>query len=205
MTWIEKYINTVICGDCLEVMKNIPDKSIDLVLTDPPYGAGYAGDTIRHKHVGCNWDNEIPSNHIYKSIFRISKNQVIWGGNYYGLRPSRCWLAWYKRDALPSMSNIELAWTSYDKNSMLFDYTIAETNGERVGFPTQKPIALMSWIINKYSKETDIILDPFLGSGTTAVACEKLGRKWIGIEISEKYCEIARARIKREQSQIKMF
>jgi site-specific DNA-methyltransferase (adenine-specific) len=199
-------LNKIYQGDCLEIMKQIPDKSIDLVLTDPPYGLnkkihdGGTWSTAKKYDSTLIWDFRITKEY-FEQIFRISKYQVIWGGNYYTdtLPIARCWLAWIKPH-FPTMSELDLAWTNFDKPAKV--YHLPRVNPSI--HPTQKPLKLISKILNDYSKETDTVLDPFLGSGTTAVACEQLGRKWIGIEISPEYCKIAEQRIKREQSQFKM-
>jgi site-specific DNA-methyltransferase (adenine-specific) len=183
---------TIYHGDCREILPHLP--KVDLVLTDPPYGAGYASHPVKGKygnHRPHSWDEQTVnmSEIIIKGI-----NSIVWGGNYYSLTPSRRWLVWIKRDAPPSLSNVELAWTTYNANAKFFDYPIAAVNAERVGHVTQKPLALMKWCIN-LSGDINTILDPFMGSGTTLVAAKQLHRKAIGIEIEEKYCEIAVKRL----------
>jgi len=204
--------------DCLEFMHIMEDKSVDLVLTDPPYGINIAktgkvggGKCCEVTDYGKqDWDNKPMSEEQQKTCQRVSKNQIYFGGNYFNLPPSPCWLVWDK-DNTGNFADCELAWTSFNTAVRKFKW---RWNGmlqenmkhkeDRV-HPTQKPVPLFMWILRKYSEDNDLILDPFLGSGTTAVACEKLGRKWIGIEISEKYCEIAARRISAEASQIKLF
>ena len=200
MKYPEEFINKVICADCLEVMKDIPDKSIDLVITDPPYGLNkkiHDGGTWakKEKFDEClDWDFVVGEEY-WNEIFRISKNQIIWGGNYYQFKPSRCWLVW-KKPLFPTMSDCELAWTSFDKNVKCFDES-RNPDGYKE-HPTQKPFSLMEWCVENYSKEGDIILDPFTGGGSTLKGAKRLNRKFIGIEISEKYCEIARQRLRQE-------
>lgn len=128
----------------------------------------------------------------------------MWGGNYMNLPPSRCWLVWYKRDAVRTMADCELAWTSFDANARVFDWTIAATNAERVGHPTQKPVALMKWSIQQVG-EAETIFDPFMGSGTTGVAAVDFGRKFIGCEINPEYFAIACRRIEEAQKQQRLF
>ena len=202
MTYPEDYINKIICGDCLEVMKGIPDKSVDLVLTDPPYGIGADKMTMgsgRHKwDKNINdWDNIIPKKKYFNEIFRISKNQIVWGGNYFTeyLKPSHHWLIWDKLNPNLSFAEAELAWVNNGKRVRIFKQYSA--NLEKY-HPTQKSLELMKWCVEKFSDENDLILDPFLGSGTTAVAAKHLKRNFIGIEISEEYCEIARQRLRQE-------
>ncbi len=207
---MKKYLNKIICGDCLEVMKDIPDNSVDLVLTDPPYGINM--DRELHKKQGkygykdygdTNWDIK-PSKKYFEEIFRISKNQIIWGGNYFidYLYPSMGWIVWDKGQRDFSLADGELAWTSFQKALRIF--TVARSTALKDGkqHPTQKSLEVIERCI-KYAdralgEEVKTILDPFLGSGTTAVACKHLKRNYIGIEISPKYCKIARQRLRQE-------
>lgn len=175
---------------------------VDLVLTDPPYGIGFASQPTDYQRKRGQprerWDNS-----TFQEIDMVRDKgavQIIWGGNYYILPPSRGWLCWYKPDGPPSFSQIELAWTSLDKNSQIFTRTISATNAERVGHPTQKPLPLMTWCLSLVP-DAQTILDPFAGSGTTLVAAKQLGRKSIGIELEEKYCEVAARRLSQEYIQ----
>ncbi len=226
MNYPEDYINKVICGDCLEVMRGMPDKCVDLVLTDPPYGVNIVGDngTVggTSKEVS-RWRGQINSK--YKKIanddkpinpselLRISKNQIIFGGNYIAdkLPPSRCWIVWYKRikNQHNNFADCELAWTSLKSPSRVLQHMwmgmLRDSELQEHYHPTQKPIVLMKWIISQYSKEGDTIIDPYLGSGSTALACIELKRKYIGIEISPEYCKIAEKRIAKAKSQLQLF
>ncbi len=213
--------NQIICGDCLEVMKGIPDKSVDLIVTDPPYGINIIGGSKSFGSIGgsksfgsiggsklvnVNKYKPIINDDIkidFSEIFRVSKNQIIFGGNYFNLPISKGWIVWDKKkknDWNDNFSDGEMAWTSFNRPLKIFRYLymgcLQEGKREKRVHPTQKPIELIKWILENYSNKNDIILDPFLGSGTTAVACKELGRKYIGIEISPEYCEIARNRIK---------
>ena len=194
--------------DCLEFMKQLPDKCVDLVLTDPPYGLNkkiHDGGTwaTKEKFNAClEWDFKPPLK-AFKEMFRISKNQIIWGGNYFTefLPPSRGWIVWNK-PYFPTMSDCELAWTSFDKNIK----SITE-NRNADGYkehPTQKSLNVFTFAL-RYAGEFETVFDPYMGSGTTAVACERLGRKWFGCELEPKYCEIANKRIEAEQAQGKLF
>ena len=184
--------------DCLEFMKTLPDKCIDLVLTDPPYGlnskmkGGTWGINTIYKEM-LVWDNVMGSEY-FNEIFRVSKNQIIWGGNYYSMPPSRCWLAWEKTEKMDTLADFELAWTSFDKLSKLYKER-RNPDGKRE-HPTQKPISLMAWCLKKFSKDGDTILDPFAGGGSTLMAAKMLNRNYIGCEISPEYCKIAEDRIK---------
>ena len=195
-------------GDCLEVMKSIPDKSVDAVITDPPYGIGEdvrkADKSGRTEFTTDNrWDLAIPEKLYFSEIFRASNNQIIWGGNYFVdyLHNSRCWLIWDKMQKF-SGADAELAWTSFDKSTKAFRKSRVEFHSEeKKVHPTQKPLSLMRWAIENYTNEGDTILDPFMGSGTTGVACVQTGRNFIGIEIDPTYFAIAERRIAEAQMQ----
>lgn len=197
---MELPLNTIINGDCLEFMKTLPDKCIDLVLTDPPYGIGEDGGKFRDRKGGGhrilpkgNWDKETPSREYFDEILRVGKKVVIFGGNYFTdkLPVSRGWIYWGKKMG-GDFSDGELAWTNMDIVLKEFQFCNKYKGKEH---PTQKPIELMSWILNNHSKVSDIVLDPYLGSGTTAIACKMLNRNYIGCEISPDYCKIAQERI----------
>ena len=213
--------NKIICGDCLEVMRDMPDNSVDLVLTDPPYGIGnnityrknQCSKRARSKDYGAyKWNNEIPSKQIFSEILRTGEDQVIWGGNYfldYGLlKATPAWLVWDKKNDTSSFAKCELAWTSYAHAIKIYRYLWNGMLQENMGskevryHPTQKPLELMEWCIENYSKPNDLIFDPFCGSGTTCVAAKRLGRRYIGIDISEEYCDIARKRLEAEEKGI---
>lgn len=181
-------------GDCHEIIPALNLRAVDLVLTDPPFGIFACGGKWGHKDK-LQWDRESAVG--IHEITKLGKNAIVWGGNYFPLPPSRGWLVWYKRDQIPSASQIELAWTSMDMNSRLIDQTISATNKERNGHPTQKPLRVMKWSLG-FAPDAETILDPFMGSGTTLRAAKDLGRKAIGIEISEAYCEIAAKRLEQQ-------
>jgi site-specific DNA-methyltransferase (adenine-specific) len=203
-------LNRIYCGDCLELMKEIPDKSVDLVLTDPPYSVGWAS---RSKWGSDNcgkvteygkqeWDAKTPTKEYFTECIRVSKNQIIFGGNYFELPASPCWIVWDK-DNSADFADAELAWTSFESAVRIFKW---RWNGmlqedmahkEKREHPTQKPLPLMMWCLEKYSKPGMNVLDPFLGSGTTAVACKKLGRNYIGIEKEPAYVAIAEKRLEK--------
>jgi site-specific DNA-methyltransferase (adenine-specific)/modification methylase len=185
-------------------MQSMGDKSVDCVLTDPPYGLGKRNTGGgRNTLQDIKWD--IVNHDLVSLAVSLGKKAIVWGGNYYSLPPSRCWLIWYKRDAVPSAADCEIAWTSEDRNSLVFDWTIAATNKERVDHPTQKPLALMRWCLINFTNQGDLIFDPFMGSGTTGVACIQTGRNFIGCEIDENYFKIAKRRIEIAQMQPNLF
>lgn len=194
---------TLYLGDCREVLPTLG--KVDAVVTDPPYGIGFAAHPTKwQRRAGRQpeaWDdNPVP---IVTSLPDIAP-AIIWGGNYYSLPPSRGWLSWFKPDAPPSMASFELAWTSFDRNARQISVSIGETNPERVGHPTQKPLRLMKWCLG-FLAEAQSILDPFMGSGTTGVAAVQMGRNFIGIEREPKYFDIACRRIEDAQRQGDLF
>ena len=197
----------LINGDCLEEMKKLEDNSIDLCLTDPPYGKkadkgtnGF-GSSKNRKYKG-GWDSKIPSKEVFDEICRISKNQIIFGGNYFShhLKPSKCWIVWDKKGDIAfnnPFADCELIYTSFSKpiKRIVFKQQgfIKDSKDERY-HPTQKPTELIEKIIKIYS-DAQSIIDPFMGSGSTGVVAKNLNRKFIGIEKDEKYFEIAKQRI----------
>ncbi len=207
---MQDYINKIICADCLDILKQLPDKSVDLVLTDPPYGIGdkllVGGKTgvvkFHEQYANSDWEDVKPNQSIFEEIFRISRNQVIFGGNYFNLPPTRGIVCWDKNIGTPyNFSHWEMAWTSFDCPAKKF-VCVNDLNKQH---PTQKPLKLMKWCLESYSQPDDIILDCFAGSGSTCVAAELLGRKWIGIEISPEYCKIAEKRVQEAREQFALF
>jgi DNA modification methylase len=204
---------TIYYADCRDILPELP--KVDLVLTDPPYGINIAKNgkiggkkCANVKNYGIQeWDKKPIDDELIKMVIEKANHSIIFGGNYYLFNPSSCWIVWDK-DNTANFADCELAWTNYDTavrkylwrwNGMLQQDM---TNKEYRYHPTQKPLGLFNLILSDYSKETDLILDPFMGSGTTLVAAKKLGRHSIGIEISEKYCEIA---VKRLQQTVMNF
>ena len=181
----------------MEVLPTL-DK-VDAVVTDPPFGIGFAAQPTKwQREAGAkptSWDDAAPQE-IVEHLLDIGQHVVIWGGNYFRLPPSRGWLTWYKPDSPPSMASFEMAWTNQDKNARQIERSISATNAERVGHPTQKPLCVMQFSID-YIPACETILDPFMGSGTTGVACIQTERRFIGIEKEPKYFDIACQRIQR--------
>lgn len=185
----------LIHGDCLEIMKTMADKSVDVCVTDPPYGINLA-----------HWDKKAMGLNFINEIFRVSKNQIIFGGNYFDLPKTESYIVWYKQPFIKHQAQAELIWTSFKFKMKVFHYRYA---GNCEGYPdnlkvdykkksvhpAQKPVELMKHLIEAYTKDGDIIFDPFMGSGSTGVACKNLNRKFIGIEKDEKYFQIARERL----------
>lgn len=188
---------TLYLADCRDVLPDM--KRCGLLLTDPPYGIGFAAQpTTGQRAAGMKpsaWDDAPVDDTTLSMARALCDAAVIWGGNYYALPPARCWLSWHKPDAPPSMGNVEYAWTSLDQNSRQISQSIAATNAERVGHPTQKPLRVMAWSLNQAESIGGVILDPFAGSGTTLVAAKNQNRRAIGIERNERYCELAALRL----------
>lgn len=195
---------TLYLGDCRDVLPTLG--KVDAVVTDPPYGIGFAAQPTKWQRLAGQapeaWDNAT----VDEVVCRIPEiaPAIIWGGNYYALPQTRGWLSWFKPDAPPSMAHFELAWTSFDKNARQLSVSIGETNPERVGHPTQKPLRLMKWCIG-FLPDAQTILDPFMGSGTTGVAAVQMARDFIGIEREPKYFDIACRRIEEAQRQGDLF
>ncbi len=191
------------CADCMDVLPTLP--KVDAVITDPPYGLGAKlsggswGATKDSKEV-LAWDNS-PPQAIVGGLLDLSSVCVIWGGNYFTLPPSRGWLVWDKANAVPTAADCEMAWTSVDRNTKRFR---APVEPHLSGHPTEKPLGLMAWCIQQMG-EQEMILDPFMGSGTTGVAAIQLGRKFIGIEREPKYFDIACKRIEQAVAQGRLF
>lgn len=205
-------------GDCNDILKDFP--KVDAVICDPPYGIGIdrsmaassgsqSGGMMAKKgnYFASGWDDAPMSLELAELIISKSETVIFWGGNYYGLPASQCWLVWDKR-VNGNFADCELAWTNMKKPVRKFEWMwngmLRQGQEERNGHPTQKPLALMQWCIEQ-SGTPETILDPFMGSGTTGVAAIQMGRKFIGIEREPKYFEIAVKRIKEAVAQPQLF
>lgn len=196
--------NKIINADCMDILKQLPDKSIDLVLTDPPYGIGISNNPVRQKHAKKDWDKQIPISDIFEEIFRVSKEQIIWGGNYFNLPPTQGFFIWDKvQPENFSLSMCEFAWCSKQQPAKIFSYSVLKEKDKI--HPTQKPIQLFQWLINRETKENDLILDCFSGSGTTAIACHNLKRRFICIERDKDYYEASVKRLEDAKKQLTLF
>lgn len=200
-------------GDCLEVMPALGN--VDAVVTDPPYGINRGGQAEtftkknKHKrkhHQEKEWDINRPKKEIFDEIRSVSVDQIIWGGNYFAdiLPPTMGWLYWSKGQDGLSMSDGELAWSSRQKALRAITINRGVLGREGSKHPTQKPVALMEWCLG-FLPNAETIMDPFMGSGTTLVACAKLGRKGIGIEMDADYFEIACKRVQKAYDQPDLF
>ena len=192
----------IYCGDCRDILPHL--EKVDLVLTDPPYGIASIwtkgsekhGWTKANQEAHCRngWDESPLDAGTLSLVVNQGKSAIVWGGNYFDLPPSRCWLVWNKPERGFSLAEAELAWTSIDAVVRVFDHARSEPDREH---PTQKPLKLMSWCLSQ-AKNIKTVLDPFMGSGTTLVACKQRGLSCIGIEREEKYCDIAVKRLSQE-------
>jgi site-specific DNA-methyltransferase (adenine-specific) len=198
--------------DNMELMARYPDNYFDLAIVDPPYGIGMDGGNVGYKGKNNltkkNWDSETPKKAYFNELFRVSKNQIIWGGNYFELRPTRCFLVWDKGEGFynRTYAECELAWTSFDLNTCKIKHDPL-ANGDYKGkiHPTQKPVKLYKWILDKYAKQGDKILDTHLGSGSIAIACHDYGFELTACELDLEYYEQAIKRIKNHVAQQRLF
>ena len=214
--------------DCMEALKEFKDNQFNLAIVDPPYGINMdkqkesfspskkgLGNRHRKEWIKKGWDNNIPSKDYFDELMRVSKNQIIWGGNYYFdfLTNTRCCIIWDKIQKF-SGSDFELAWTSFEKSSKAFRMSRIEAYSNLNSktkdpfikiHPTQKPVALYEFLLMNYAKEGDKILDTHLGSGSIAIACHNLGFDLEGYELDKEYFEAAKKRLKQHQQQMQLF
>ena len=196
--------------DNMELMARYEDNYFDLAIVDPPYGIDAGKMTMgsgKHEFVkGKDWDSCAPNDEYFNELFRVSKNQIIWGGNYFKLPLNNNWLIWDKLNPNLSFSEAELAWCSIKNNIRIFKRlsTLPDYDGKKQ-HPTQKPIKLYEWILLKYAKEGNKILDTHLGSGSIAIACHNLGYDLTACELDTEYYEAAIKRIEQHKQQIRMF
>ena len=227
---MEKFGNiTLYNDDCMNVMKTFKDKQFDLAIVDPPYGINFDGNTtvkgkagkadtfssVQH-HEKKGWDTVRPTNEYFTELQRVSKNQIIWGGNYFAdlLPPSRGWIFWDKKITNANNMNFsdgELAWTSFNCILRRFTYDwigfgyLNNKTGEKKIHPTQKPIKLYKWILMNYAKEGDKILDTHFGSLSIGIACHDLGFELTAIELDKDYYEAGKKRLIEHQMQLTIF
>ena len=205
--------------DNIEFMKTKPDNHYDLAIVDPPYGIGVTKNKRLNNNSDNDWDSKIPEPEYFEQLFRISNNQIIWGGNYFieHLKNSRCFINWDKLNHSDTYADCEMAWTSFDKNAKIFKYM---WDGNRYGFkgnikgvgmptirthPTQKPIDLYRWCLNTFAEKGMKILDTHGGSMTIAIACDKEGFDLDICEIDSKYFETGKKLYNEFKQQITMF
>jgi len=207
-----------ITNECnMELMKRYPDNYFDLAICDPPYGIDLAnmnmgtGKTKKaskaknRKWKSKDWDNETPTKEYFEELFRVSKNQIIWGGNYFDLPPCKKFIMWDKEipDGL-SFSDCEMAWTSFSGANKIFRYSAYKNKSEKF-HPTQKPPQLYKYCLDKYAKQGNKILDTHLGSGSIAIACHDYGFDLTACELDKEYFDKAMERINNHMAQTKLF
>lgn len=186
-------------GDCRDILPMVG--KVDAVVTDPPYGLGERmqggtwGSASKYADLR-KWDIP-PTPDELRNLLTVSGAAIVWGGNYFQLPTSRCWLIWDKQNAVPTMADVEMAWTNLDRPSKRKSLPVGVHS---LGHPTQKPIPLMNWSLS-FLNGSQVILDPYMGSGTTGIACIRTGRRFIGIEIDDHYFNVAKERIQRELRQ----
>jgi len=188
---------TIYHGDCREIVPQLG--RFDLLLTDPPYGININKSnrlSVSRGFGGETWDSEVVDEVLLSSLFSISENQIVWGGNYYMLKPSRCFLVWDKQNDGRDFADCEYAWTSLDSVARIFRMRPMNMDGGKA-HPTQKPENLIRWCIAQ-SSVSQTILDPFAGSGTTGRAAKDMNKTAVLIEKEERYCEIAASRMSQE-------
>ena len=232
---------TLYNADCMEIMKGFSDKQFDLALVDPPYGIGFGnfnrtnkaecGKRVKaNKYKNSNWDSSAPADDYFIELKRISKNQIVWGGNYFEFlankqnenlktieqfnnyinKSDQSWIFWYKQNPVPNFADGELAWCSFENvkdqfNFKYFGNIEGNTSASNKIHPTQKPVALYKWLLNKYAKAGDTILDTHLGSGSSAIAAHDGGFEFTGIELDEEYYNAAKQRLILHQRQLNLF
>lgn len=203
-------INIVHNADCLPAMRKMKDNQFDLAIVDPPYGLDITNIWGKEKYgykewEKKDWDKNVPDENFFMELFRVSKNQIIWGGNYYKLEPTAGWIIWDKGQRDFTLADGEMAWTSFNKAMRIFDYSRAEANKQFRIHPTQKPIKLYKWLLKNYAKENDTILDTHVGSGSSRIACWEMGFDFTGYEIDKDYWEAQEKRFKIVKNQQTLF
>lgn len=209
--------NEVKLIDCMEFMKDVPDKYYELAIVDPPYGIGIDGqkESIcknpkhnRKKHNKKDWDSNIPDKDYFQELERVSKNQIIWGGNYFVPhldKGKKGWIVWDKGQHGLTMSDCELAYSSFDCPTRVIVMNRVELLIEGTIHPTQKPVALYKWLLKNYAKPGDKIFDSHVGSGSIRIACHDMGFDFTGCELDEDYWKAQEERYKQHTMQGDLF
>jgi len=210
--------------DNMLLMARYPDNYFDLAIVDPPYGINYDGEdglakkgkvkrqdgsygVIKRKgYLKKDWDKETPNEDYFNELFRVSKNQIIWGGNYFYLPPTKGIICWDKKQMLPTFSRWEMAWSSFNTTAKMYCFdNRGFLSGELNIHPTQKPEKLYRWLLENYAKPNDKILDTHLGSGSIAIACHDYGFDLTACELDKEYFDKAMERITNHTNQTKLF
>lgn len=196
---------TLIHGDCMEYLTGLEDKSFELAVVDPPYGIDLASKSFRGKQAKKSWDECVPDAMYFSELMRASKDQIIWGGNYFDLPPSKGFLIWDKMQPFDVTSAMcEMAWSSIQKPAKMLRLHVVTAETNKI-HPTQKPVKLYQWVYANYAKPTDRILDTHLGSGSSAIAAHYACLEFVGIELDADYYAAAVERFKRETAQEALF
>jgi len=190
--------------DNMELMARYPDNYFDLAIVDPPYGIGISSNPVRQQHDKKQWDDNIPNDIYFEELFRVSKNQIIWGGNYFDLPPTQGFFIWDKKQPHDfSLAMCEYAWSSIQKPAKMWSLSVLKERGKI--HPTQKPVELYEWLLINNAKEGDKILDTHLGSGSIAIACHNLGFELTACELDKDYYEAAIKRLDQHKAQQRLF
>ena len=215
MAWT--LLKEFIHGDCMEYMREMPDNAFELAIVDPPYGIGIDGqkESIcknpkhnRKLHEKKDWDNSIPSKEYFKELERVSKNQIIWGANYFVKhleKGTKGWIVWDKGQHGLTMSDCELAYSSFNVPTRVVVINRVELLRDGTIHPTQKPVALYKWLLKNYAKPGDKILDTHVGSASSLIACHQMGFEYLGFEIDEEYYNKAKKRLDEARAQQTIF
>ena len=214
-------ISEVYNEDCKDVMKRFPDAYFDLAIVDPPYGIDFGNFSrtnkdshgnryLAKKYKTADWDKSIPDKEYFDELMRVSVNQIIWGGNYFPLPPTKGFIFWYKSQPVPNFADGEFAWTSFNKVARCFDYRYfgnieGKSSASEKIHPTQKPIQLYRWLLENYAKEGDIIFDSHMGSQSSRIAAYNMKYDYYGCEIDKDYFLKGNARFKNETAQLQLL
>jgi len=190
--------------DNMEGMKAFPDNHFDLAIVDPPYGIEISSNPVRQQHAKKDWDNAIPTKEYFYELFRVSKNQIIWGGNYFDLPPTQGFFIWDKKQPHDfSLAMCEMAWSSLQNPAKMWSLSVLKERNKI--HPTQKPVELYEWLLMNHAKEGDKILDTHLGSGSSRIAAYKLGFDFTAYEIDEDYYRDQEKRFNQFKAQLTLF
>ncbi len=185
--------SNVFVEDCVAAMRTMADGCFDLAIVDPPYGIGISSNPVRQKHEKKNWDDAVPGPEYFRELFRVSKNQIIWGGNYFDLPATQGFIIWDKVQPMEfTLAMVEFAWSSYQRPAKMVRYPVL-TERNKI-HPTQKPVYVYRWILKHYATPGDTILDTHLGSGSARIAAYEMGFDFTGYEIDPAYASASQKR-----------
>jgi len=195
--------SVAILGDCMDVMREVPDNHFSLSIVDPPYGLNISSNPVRQMHDKKAWDAAVPSQDYFRELARISVHQIIWGGNYFNLPPTQNLIVWDKQQPFDfSLAMCEFAWCSIQRPAKMFKMSPI---GIGKIHPTQKPVALYKWLLQNYAKQGDTVFDSHLGSGSSRIAAYDLGFDFTGVELDESYYNAQEKRFTEHIAQPNMF